>query len=308
MQAAFEHKPAFQFRDFVIEKTVELPSEWFEHMLRHPMASQDFLKENAGLMHQDGMGVNHCLLVTGEGRSDGLLVESEGYDYARYAAYVPEATVLASPALRELNNRMNSAVKYMVAIGTKNTTQGNWRIGFDELAQRTGFEHDFNSVDTLMDMLREQEAVADAELLEDGIEVKYHLGFCPNYESQPEEDVPESIQPKGSRPTLRDLIQIPMEDIHLLHSDEEIEPATIVELSAHTLTDTGKEAWADVLDAKVCRIYQGIYGLQMELEGVKPSRLQSFSTMLAGCCSEEIYEKWVAQPKESLVPSPKMKL
>ena len=34
-------------------------------------------------------GVWHCLLVTGEGMEDGVLVESEGSSYARYAAFVP---------------------------------------------------------------------------------------------------------------------------------------------------------------------------------------------------------------------------
>lgn len=42
--------------------------------------------------------------------------------------------------------------------------------------------------------------------------------------------------------------------------------------------------------------------------GVKPSRLQDFSTMLAGYCSEENYEKWVAQPEENPEQSPGMKL
>ena len=81
-----------------------------------------------------------------------------------------------------------------------------------------------------------------------------------------------------------------------------------MELSESTLTDAGKQAWADVLEAKVCRIYEGGYGLQMELEGVKPSRLQDFSAMLAGYCSEENYEKWVAAPEESPEQSPEMKL
>jgi len=31
----------------------------------------------------------HCLLVTGEGMEDGVLVESEGSSYARYSSFVP---------------------------------------------------------------------------------------------------------------------------------------------------------------------------------------------------------------------------
>ena len=81
-----------------------------------------------------------------------------------------------------------------------------------------------------------------------------------------------------------------------------------MELSERTLTDAGKQAWADVLGAKVCEVYQGFYGLQVDLNGVKPSRLRDFSMMLAGYCSEENYEKWVAQSENTPAPSPEMKL
>lgn len=117
-----------------------------------------------------------------------------------------------------------------------------------------------------------------------------------------------TIEQTPATTTLRDLLNTPMEDVHLLHQDVEIEPATIVELSESTLTDAGKQAWADVLDAQVCQIYEGFYGHQIDLKGVKPSRLQDFSMMLAGYCSEENYEKWVAQPEEAPAPSPEMKL
>lgn len=307
MQATFERKPDFRFRDFVIEKTVELPAERFENMLRHPTADQKFLTENAGLMRQDGMGVNHCLLVTGEGRTDGLLVESEGYDYARYAAYVPEATALRYSSLSKMNQELAAAVDFIIRNGTGQTSEGNWMLSFTELEEKTGLCVDGKPFlqELLGDMLSERPEVADL-VIEDGrFDVDYYLDFCPNCR---QEEAAVTVPPQADRQTLRDLIQTPLEDIHLLHVEVEIEPATIVELSECTLTDAGKEAWSDVLDAKVCRIYQGIYGLQAELEGVKPSRLQSFSTMLAGYCSEENYEKWVAQPEKSTVQSPEMKL
>lgn len=35
-----------------------------------------------------------CLLVTSRNRKDGILVDGEGYHYARYAAYVPNKQAL----------------------------------------------------------------------------------------------------------------------------------------------------------------------------------------------------------------------
>ena len=105
---------------------------------------------------------------------------------------------------------------------------------------------------------------------------------------------------------LRDLLFSCWENVHLIHEEIENEPHTIVELDTGTLTEAGKRAWADVLNAKVERVYQGFYGLQMDLSGVKPSRLDAFSAMLGGYCSVQEYETWVNEPEEEPV-SPQLK-
>ena len=309
MKAIFERKPAdFDLRNFEVSKTIRLPAEVFEAVLQKPMRDYDFIQDNIEQMHCDSSGVYHCLLLTGEGRNDGLLVESEGYSYCRYASYVPNISALTSPALQQLNELMTAAADYIVTIGTQNTTEGNWIIGFDELAQQTGFEHDFSSMDTLLDMLHEREEVANVELGDSGIDVCYYLDFCPQYGGHPEEAEPEQL-PEAPSPVsrLKDLLHLHWEDIHLLHKDVEIQPATIVELNEHTLTNAGKEAWADVLDAEVVKVYNGYYGLQMELDKVKPRRLEEFSSMLAGYCPVSDYEKWVMQEGDAPSQSPQMK-
>ena len=309
MKAIFERKPSdFDLRNFEVSKTIRLPADVFEAVLQKPMRDYDFIQDNIEQMHCDSSGVYHCLLLTGEGRNDGLLVESEGYGYCRYASYVPNISALTSPALQQLNELMTAAADYIVTTGTQNTTEGNWIIGFGELAQQTGFEHDFNSMDTLLDMLHEREEVANVELGDSGIDVCYYLDFCPQYGGQTEETEPEQL-PELPSPVsrLKDLLHLHWEDIHLLHKDVEVQPATIVELDEHTLTDAGREAWADVMDAEVVKVYNGYYGLQMELDKVKPSRLEEFSSMLAGYCPASDYEKWVTQEENAPSQSPEMK-
>lgn len=310
MQAIFERKPSnFMPHEFEVAKTIQLPAAQFQSLLVAPLRDYDFIKEYADLMYCDENNVFHCLLLTGKGRSDGLLVESEGSAYCRYATYVPEISALTSPALQKLNKCMTSTMNYIIASGTENTTEGNWNVSFDELALHTGFEHESNSVDTLLDMLREQEAVADVELTEDGIDVCYYLDFCLNCQTEQEETVPEQPIATASPPTtLRELLRTRWEDIHLMHKDVEVEPATIVELDTDTLTEAGKEAWADVLDAEVSKIYTGYYGLQIELDKVKPRRLEEFSSMLAGYCPVSDYEKWVNESGDAPAQSPEMKL
>ena len=116
----------------------------------------------------------------------------------------------------------------------------------------------------------------------------------------------ESISPVC---TLRDLLHTRWEDIHLMHKDVELDvPHTIVELDNRTLTDAGREAWQDVLNAEVVKVYSGYYGLQIELDKVQPRRLEEFSAMLAGYCPVSDYENWVAEEAESPPHAPEMKL
>ncbi|WP_312279474.1 DUF6329 domain-containing protein [Oscillibacter sp.] len=311
MKAIFERKPSdFNLRSFEVSKTIRLPADVFEVVLQKPMRDYVFIQENIDQMHCDSGGVYHCLLLTGEGRKDGLLVESEGYGYCRYASYVPDISALTFPVLQQFNQKLTKAVDYIVSSGTQNTTEGNWILTFDELEKQTGINLEFNDgiCNVLVDMLHEREAVADVELNENAIDVCYYLNFCPQYGGHPEESEPEQL-PESTEPVsrLKDLLHLHWEDIHLLHKDVEVQPATIVELDEHTLTDAGKVAWADILDAEVVKVYNGYYGLQMELGKVKPSRLEEFSSMLAGYCPVSDYEKWVAQEGDTPLQSPQMK-
>lgn len=311
MKAIFERKPSdFDLRSFEVSKIIRLPAEVFEAVLEKPMRDYDFIQENIEQMHCDSKGVYHCLLLTGEGRNDGLLVESEGYGYCRYASYVPDISALTSPALQQLNQKMTEAVDYLVSTGTQNTTEGNWIIGFDELEKQTGINLEFNDgiCNVLVDMLHERGPVADVEMNENAMDVCYYLDFCPQYGGHPEEAEPEQLpEPTAPVSRLKDLLYLHWEDIHLMHKEVEVQPATIVELDEHTLTDAGKAAWADVLNAEVVKVYNNYYGLQMELDKVKPSRLEEFSSMLAGYCPVSDYEKWVTQESDTLSQSPQMK-
>ena len=98
----FLYKPDFQFQKAKVDKKVCLPAGEFEEFLKNPLEDMPCIVENIDLMQEDQEGIYHCFLVTGEGRRDGVLVESEGYGYARYASYVPDAAALEYDSLSEL--------------------------------------------------------------------------------------------------------------------------------------------------------------------------------------------------------------
>ena len=93
--------------------------------------------------------------------------------------------------------------------------------------------------------------------------------------------------------TLFELMGCNLENIHIVDADVEHDLATIVELNQDTLTDEGKREWSDVLGAKITRIFDGIYGTQIEVTGCEPERLEAFSKMLAGEYTLSESERWL---------------
>ena len=138
--------------------------------------------------------------------------------------------------------------------------------------------------DLLLQELQERSEVTNIIMIEDCIEVNYYL-----------DNVQDCVGSGERVMTLMGLIGCNLEDVHLCHADEDHDLATVVELNPNTLTEQGKQDWADVLAAKVERIYTGSYGLQIGLSGCDADRLRDFSFMLAGQCSCKDYDKWVRQ-------------
>lgn len=58
------------------------------------------------------------------------------------------------------------------------------------------------------------------------------------------------------------------------------------------------------MNTRIKKIYQGYYGVQIDLTGIKFSRIFDFSAMLAGYCPIEDYYKWVRD--DSCIPVYKM--
>ena len=135
--------------------------------------------------------------------------------------------------------------------------------------------------------LEEREEIAAVILHEDCMQINYVLGYGQH-----------AIHNPGEFLSVMGLIGCDLQDIHLLHNDIDHDVATIVELNPDTLTEEGKRDWADVLKAKVERIYYGYYGIQADITGCDAGRLRDFSYMLAGHCPLSDYNRWVNSDDE----------
>lgn len=171
--------------DCRIEKAVELSPDDFFQMQIGPLQEMPFITENKDCMFDDG-GVKHCLLALEQGGLDGVLIQSTGPDYPYYAAYIS--------GMRDiLNAELDRAVDFIVREGTKNTTSGNWIIGFDELEDQLGLviRQGNGLYEMLLDKMKCRPEVLDVQMTPDEIDTVYYSDFCPDLE----EDEPPDISP-----------------------------------------------------------------------------------------------------------------
>ena len=79
-----------------VDKIIELPAQRFQQFSRALLADYDFIAENKNDIQHDG-DARHCLLILDVDGTDGILVDPQGADYARYSAFVPNARSLLTP-------------------------------------------------------------------------------------------------------------------------------------------------------------------------------------------------------------------
>lgn len=83
-ESCFEPKPC------LVEKVVEMPATAFARLISRPLDDQYIIAQNKSLMYCDNE-FYHCILAVDMHNGDGLLIESEGSNYARYSQYIPHA-------------------------------------------------------------------------------------------------------------------------------------------------------------------------------------------------------------------------
>lgn len=275
-KARFERKAsAPEVTDADIVGVVTLNQAQFAWFSERLLDDYDFIADYAKETYDDGER-KHCLLVLGEGEDDGILVCSEGSFYARYSAYLPKARQI-------LRDEVHCVAELMIKGRFGETENGSWVIGFDDIKEHFDLTvSPTNGIgEMLIDELERREEIGKIIATEDCMEITQFLDNCP-----------EGLSGTQKLMTVFSLMGCNLEDVHLIDHDEEHEVATIVELNQDTLTEEGKKEWADVLSAKVVRVYEGSYGTQIEVTGCLAHRLRDFSFALAGYCSEEDWSKW----------------
>ena len=251
LKANLLYKPGnFQMDDCQIEQVVELTPEEFGRLKYTPLADQPFIAENKGCMSSRD-GVPHCLLALEQDGIDGVLIESDGRNYARRAAYLT--------GVRDLvNAQMARAADFILREGT------GW-MNLSELEERLGLTiREGNGLDVMLRAaLRQRPEVAAAELHDGRVEVAY----CQRLNSHPEET--RGLQLKELLPLLKG-----GGTIFLCHEDAE---TSVLAENLHQLTAAGREDHAALLNARITEIRDTPEGTAVVLTDVEPEELTRFN-------------------------------
>mgnify|MGYP007069909581 CR=1 FL=1 len=98
-----------------VVRWIPISKEEFRNILDNPLQDNPTVMAARGLMYSDKNSA-HCIMLLEEGGNDGIIVEGEGYDYPRYACFVPNARALyedhfMTDSERELRNRIKLAAE-----------------------------------------------------------------------------------------------------------------------------------------------------------------------------------------------------
>jgi hypothetical protein len=162
-------------KDCVVGKVVRISDETFNLFSQNLLREWDFIRDNKIEKPKSDYERLHCLLVLSEGHRDGILVDSQGSNYAYYSAFVPNAedllTVGRSPALAELNQKLTNVVDFVATI-----TGQRYDFDLQEFEAKVGIDFMRNTTvrHTLMDMLRERPEIKSFENDKNELTVYYN--------------------------------------------------------------------------------------------------------------------------------------
>ena len=77
-----------------VEQIIQLTYEQYQYFLSHIWEDMTFFEAHKRSTNCDSKGVNRCLLVTARNIRGGVLVDCQGYSFARYAADLPDKSIL----------------------------------------------------------------------------------------------------------------------------------------------------------------------------------------------------------------------
>lgn len=261
-KANFQYKPNnFQMDDCQIEKVIDLSAKEFAALMTNPLRDHPAVAANKDYMYSES-GVMHCLLAMERGGSDGLLIESEGYDFPRYAAFVP--------GIRDIvNAAMDRAADYIIRQGIEKSGAGSRYVCFEELEEHLGLtiQEDSGLDNMLQAALERRPETASVDMSDGGITMEYRPEFCRRFQAH--SGAVQDIRLKDILPLLKG-----GGAAFLCHETAE---CSVLAENLRLLTEAGQQDHETLLNARISEICPSSDGVEVLLTGVEPEELVRFN-------------------------------
>ncbi len=163
--STLNHKQSdYQTREIIVEKVITLYGKSFSELKDHPLHDDPYIAENCDLMYIDSNDTSHCLLMVDSDSGDGILVESEGSNYARKSQFIPNARALIeSNELTISERKLHKELKQISEKIAELAHCGKKSFAFDELLEKSDLDLKSLLRDSVVTMLQEREDIKIAE-------------------------------------------------------------------------------------------------------------------------------------------------
>lgn len=260
----------------------------WQYFSNHLLNDYDFIEQYADDMGVGSDGIVNALLVFNEKTGEGILVNSEGYAYARYSAYLPYAK-------QTLEYETFRIADYCVTEAVSESTDCSWSVSFDEIYEHYGMV--LSKGNGLAEMvakhIRDMGEVADLEITDDEFSMEIYRECCEKSLSAP--------KPAKSEYSLLSLLSFTLKDVTFIDKESGRAINLSQEINEKMITPVGRKEWADVLSAKVERIYTEDGKGFIELSG-STERLGDFCYVYDGYGDEEFRKECFRDPRAPQEP------
>ncbi|MDK9711224.1 DUF6329 domain-containing protein [Acidaminobacter sp.] len=159
----------------VIEAIQLMNQSEYDELSKGLLRDRSFISDKKEDMFTDQSGQTHCLLALNEESGDGILIDSSGYNYARYISFMPNIKAY-------IDQQISQVADQILQEAAENTSNGSWIVYFDEIAEQHSLNVKVNNgIGTLLvNELQGREEMAEINLEEDCLDMTLYLDFCKN--------------------------------------------------------------------------------------------------------------------------------
>ena len=159
----------------VIEAIQLMNQSEYDELSKGLLRDRSFISDKKEDRFTDPSGQTHCLLALNEESGDGILIDSSGYNYARYISFMPNIKAY-------IDQQISQVADQILQEAAENTSNGSWIVYFDEIAEQHSLNVKANNgIGTLLvNELQGREEMAEINLEEDCLDMTLYLDFCKN--------------------------------------------------------------------------------------------------------------------------------